>query len=115
MVDYDCGSIPVVEDQQGRKLVGMITDRDITCRTVAMGRNPLEMKVQECMTVPVDYIDQDADMDEVVHLMEQKAVRRVPVVDPDGGCCGIVSQADIAAGAPKVDTADVVRVISLAA
>ena len=115
MVDYDCGSIPVIADQQGRKLVGMITDRDITCRTVAVGRNPLEMKVQECMTVPVDFIEQDADLDDVVHLMEKRAVRRVPVVDPDGSCCGIVSQADIAATAPKVDTADVVREISLAA
>lgn len=115
MVEYRCGSIPVVEDKRGLKLVGMITDRDITCRTVALGKNPLEMKVQECMTVPVQFIEQDEGLDDVVHLMEIKAVRRVPVVDPEGHCCGIVSQADIAAGAPKVDTADVVREISLAA
>src|SRR5207247_1901413 len=79
MVDSDCGSIPVVDDQAGRRLVGIITDRDITCRCVAQGRNPLELKVRDCMTSPVDSIYDDASLDEVVNLMQVKAIRRVPV------------------------------------
>lgn len=53
MVEQDCGCIPVVESQETLKPVGVVTDRDITCRTVAQGRNPLEMTAGECMSGPV--------------------------------------------------------------
>ena len=49
MVDNDCGEIPVVENMRNRLPVGVITDRDITCRTVARGLNPLEMIASDCM------------------------------------------------------------------
>ena len=54
MVDNDCGEIPVVENQEKKIPVGVITDRDIVCRAVANDKNPLELKVKDCMTKPID-------------------------------------------------------------
>lgn len=92
MVEHDCGAIPVVEDERNRKPVGIVTDRDITCRTVAEGKNPLEMTVGDCMTGSCATVSQKDDVEDCCRIMEENQVRRVPVVD-DGG---IVAQADIA-------------------
>ena len=91
--------------------VGVITDRDITCRTVAEARNPLQMTAADCMTTPCITIHQSASIVDCCHLLEEHQIRRVPVVDDNGRCCGIVSQADIA---QKMDqmAAEVVRQVS---
>jgi len=115
MVDCNCGAIPVVSDTVSHRLVGIITDRDITCRAVAKGLNPLQMKVADCMTTSVATVAPEASLEECCNIMEQHSVRRVPVVDASGRCVGIVAQADIAANAPEEETAEVVREISLAA
>ena len=97
MADNDCGQIPVVESAQSHKLVGVITDRDIVCRAVAQGRNPLELKARDCMSSPVVTASADANLEEICQLMEQHQIRRVPVIDAGGKVLiGIVSQADIA-------------------
>ena len=96
MKEHDCGEIPIVDSRQSSKLVGVITDRDIVCRVVAQGRNPLELTAKECMTSPVLTVSSEADLEEVCRMMEQHQIRRVPVVDPRGAACGIVSQADVA-------------------
>jgi CBS domain-containing protein len=49
LVDHDCGAIPVVSDQQSRRPVGIVTDRDIACRAVAAGKNALELTASDCM------------------------------------------------------------------
>jgi CBS domain-containing protein len=110
MVEYDCGEIPVL-DGSGRP-VGTITDRDITCRTVAMGRNPLALSAVDCMSSPVITLTPDMDLDECCDILEAHQIRRAPVVDADGQCCGIVSQADIADRAPVAQVAEVVREVS---
>jgi CBS domain-containing protein len=109
MVDHDCGEIPVV---QNKKPVGVITDRDIAIRTVAAGKNPLAMTASECMSSPVITVRPDTSLDECCQTMERHQIRRVPVVDSAGVCCGIVAQADIANAAPARETAEVVREIS---
>ena len=109
MVEYDCGEIPIV---QNTRIVGVITDRDITARTVAAGRNPLEMKASDCMTTPVVTVKMDTSVDDCCHAMEEHQIRRVPVVDDSGCCCGMVSQADIARHAPTREIAEVVREVS---
>lgn len=111
MLDCDCGEIPVIDDEQSRRPIGVITDRDITCRTVAEDRNPLEMVAGDCMTKPCITISQNASMVDCCHLLEQHQIRRVPVVDEAGRCCGIIAQADIA---QKMDqmAAEVVRQVS---
>lgn len=103
MADNNCGEIPVVD--RSDRPIGVITDRDIVCRAVAEGKNPRAHTVESCMTSSVVTVHADASIDEVVAIMEDHQIRRVPVVD-DGGCCtGIISQADIAAVEPPNTTA----------
>lgn len=112
MVEHDCGCVPVVESEETLKPVGVITDRDITCRTVAQGKNPLEMTAADCMSSPVVTVTPGTSVDDCCAIMEQNQVRRVPVVDERGACCGMVAQADTAAAAPKQETARLVQDVS---
>ena len=111
MVDCDCGEIPVVDSQESMRPIGVVTDRDITCRTIAEGRNPLEMTAGDCMSTPCVTIHEDASIPDCCHLLDEKRIRRVPVVDRNGRCCGMLSQADIAR---RIDeyAAEVVRQVS---
>jgi CBS domain-containing protein len=111
MVDHDCGCIPVVE-QNSRSPVGTITDRDITCRTVARGLNPMDMTVKDCMTANTVSVSEDAKMDECLSLMEKHKLRRILVLDSFGHCCGIVAQADVARYSDKKKTGEVVQHVS---
>src|SRR5256714_1680578 len=112
MVENDCGEIPVVENVASMKPVGVITDRDITCRTVAKGLNPLTLTVADCMTTPCVTVMPDTSLAECCRILEENQIRRVPVVDAGGACCGIVALADIAKHAPKRETAEVVKEVS---
>jgi CBS domain-containing protein len=96
MTECDCGEIPVVDSRESMRPIGVITDRDITIRAVAQGRNPLEMNASDCMTRPCISVSADASIMDCIHLLEQHQIRRIPVVDQRGSCCGIVSQADVA-------------------
>lgn len=110
MVDGDCGALPVVDSEN--KPVGVITDRDITCRTVARGRNPLQMKVADAMTADAATVYRDADIEECRELMEESQVRRMVVLDDDGTVCGMVALADIARHIPPDEAAELVRELS---
>jgi len=112
MVNCDCGAIPVVDDQKTMHVIGIITDRDIACRTVAQGKNPLGMTARDCMSSPVLTITPETSLEQCCQLMEQNQVRRLPVEDGEG-CCGMVAQADIARSASADTTAEVVKDISL--
>jgi CBS domain-containing protein len=89
-----------------------VTDRDIVCRLVATGKNPLDLTAQSCMSSPVISVKTGSTLDECCRLMETHQIRRVPVVDGAGVICGIVSQADIARHSTRAMTADVVKEIS---
>lgn len=112
MEDLDCGAIPVVQDQKTFKPIGILTDRDIVIRGVARGLNPLEMKAGDCMTPQVITIEKNLGVHHCERLMINHQIRRIVVVDVDGRCCGMVSQADIATKAPDSETAGVVERIS---
>lgn len=114
MVDNDCGCIPVVDDQNNRKPVGMITDRDITIRTVAEGKNPLDLTVSDAMTANPFAVTPMTSLEDCCNLMESNQIRRVAVVDEKGSCCGIVAQADVAINAGQQKTAEVVQEVSKA-
>ena len=111
MVEHDCGEIPVV-DNKSKRPVGVVTDRDITCRTVALGKNPLELRARDCMSSPAVTATPETAVDDCLQLMEENQLRRVPVVDESGCCCGIVSQADIAARASKGEAGEMVKEVS---
>lgn len=114
MIDHDCGCIPVVENEENKKPIGMITDRDITIRTVAVGKNPLQMTAGEVMTPTVITVTPDTSVEDCCNKMEKNQVRRVAVVDENGACCGIVAQADIALDTDESKTAEVVQEVSRA-
>src|SRR3546814_12498981 len=109
MVGNDCGEIPVVDE--GGQLVGVITDRDIACRCVAEGKSA-DTPVEEVMSSSLVTVTPDARVDECCKKMEDNQVRRLPVVDDQGKCCGIVSQADIALHADKAEPGNLVREVS---
>jgi CBS domain-containing protein len=112
MIDHDCGEIPVVESKETKRPIGVITDRDIVCRTVAKGLNPLDLSVADCMTTPCVTVTPEMSVGQCVWIMEDKKIRRVPVVDADGFCCGIVALADIALRGKTGVTAEVVKEVS---
>lgn len=114
MVDNDCGCIPVVDGDDTKMPVGMITDRDITCRVVAQGKNPLELTARDAMTSTVLSVTPDTSLNDCLALMEDGQVRRIAVVDENGAVCGIVAQADIAENAGDRATAEVVQEVSRA-
>jgi CBS domain-containing protein len=112
MVDCNCGAIPVVEDMNSMRLMGIITDRDIVVRAVAKGMDCETTRVADCMTTAPGTVQPEASLDEVERLMSVMQVRRVPVADNQGHLIGIVSQADLALAAPKPEVGEVVQDIS---
>ncbi len=111
-VEYDCGAVPVVDNKESMRTLGIVTDRDIACRAIAKGANALELAARDCMSSPGVTVRAEESLDAAITAMEENRVRRLIVVDELGRCCGIVSQADIALKAPKSKTAEVVREVS---
>jgi CBS domain-containing protein len=112
MVVRDCGEIPVVEDTVSRLPIGVVTDRDIVCRTIANDLNPLDLTAADCMTKPIVTVTPDMSLEECCKIMEEKLIRRMPVVDDRGACVGIISLADIALHTGKNVAGHIVREVS---
>jgi CBS domain-containing protein len=110
MVANDCGEIPIVNSSN--QPIGVVTDRDIVSRVVAKGKNPVAHTAESCMSQPVITVPADATLDEVVSTMEKHQIRRVPVIDGDGCCAGIVAQADIARAGKPPEVGHLVREVS---
>lgn len=112
MADHDCGCIPVVEDQQSSRLIGVVTDRDLTIRGTARGKGP-DTPVRELMSGDVSGCAPESDAREVERIMAEQRVRRVPVVDDAGRCTGMIAQADLArqAGRHGLDEDELARVV----
>ena len=96
MRDNNVGSLPVVTDRSDRRLLGMITDRDLCISVVAGGLDPKDSTIESLISsTPITCRDGD-NLDVAERAMQVHQVRRIPVVDADGRCIGIVSQADLA-------------------
>ncbi|MBX6315990.1 MAG: CBS domain-containing protein [Isosphaeraceae bacterium] len=93
MRDLDVGPMPVCDHD---RLAGMITDRDITIRAVAEGRDPSSTKVREVMTEGVVYCFEDEDLEAAARTMQDQQIRRVLVLNRDKRLVGIVSLGDLA-------------------
>jgi CBS domain-containing protein len=93
MKSFDVGSLPVSEN--GR-LIGVVTDRDIAIRAVAVGRDPKTTKVSEAMTPELIYCFEDENVKEAAKLMERYQIRRLPILNRDKHLVGIVSLGDLA-------------------
>jgi Predicted signal-transduction protein containing cAMP-binding and CBS domains len=94
MAREDTGVVPVVD---GRKVVGMVTDRDIVVRLVAEGKDAANARVSEYMTKTVQSVKEDTLVAEVLSVMSSARIRRVPVVNASDELVGIVSIRDISA------------------
>ena len=114
MVEHDCGEIPIVRSTADRKVLGVVTDRDIVSRLVAQGKNPLDVQAGTCMSQPVVTVRTGQTVEDCIRIMEDHRIRRVPVVDDAGLMRGIVSQADIAQHASTASTGELVNRVSQA-
>ena len=110
MVQHDCGEIPIID--RNDRPVGVVTDRDIVCRVVAGGKNPMAHTAESCMSQPVVTVSADDPVERVVSTMEKHQIRRVPVVDERGCCAGIIAQADLAWAEPLPEVGELVREVS---
>ena len=109
MRDEDTGIVPIVE---GERLAGTITDRDITIRIVAEGKDPQSTTVGEVASKDLVTIDPQQNLDEALRLMAQHRVRRLPVVEEDGRLVGILSQPAVARHADEERVGEAVEQIS---
>jgi len=104
--------MPVVDDRQSRKLVGMITDRDLCCSVLAEGLDAKSTTIQKFVS-PNPVVSRDSDnLDSCERLMQEHQIRRIPVVDGEGRVIGIVSQADLALKATPETVAKTVAQVS---
>ncbi len=96
MADHNVGSIPIVTDQDSRKLVGVVTDRDLCCSVVAAGLDPKTTKIEQIMTANPITCRDGGNLETCERLMQEHQIRRIPIVDADDRVIGIVAQADLA-------------------
>lgn len=96
MRDNNIGSVPVVADQDSKKLVGMITDRDICCSIVAAGLDTKSVAIEEYVHTNAVTCRDGENLDKCERAMQENQIRRIPVVDGNGAVIGIVAQADLA-------------------
>lgn len=110
MWENDCGVLPIIKD--GRKVVGLITDRDICMATAMKQADPSGISVEEVMTGQVFAATAEDDVAQALQTMQEHKIRRLPVVSADGELEGILSMNDIVLNASQsngLDYGDVVR------
>ena len=113
MKKEDIGPVPIVDNEQSKKLVGIVTDRDLALKVVGEGRDPSTTRVEDVMTRKLVTCRPDDDVDSAMKAMAQYQLRRIPVVDDNMRLVGIISQADVATRVDEPEkTAEVVREIS---
>jgi CBS domain-containing protein len=113
MKQADVGSVPVVDSQSSRRLVGIVTDRDLVVKVLAAGRGIDQATVRDAMTMNPGSCREDDDVDAAMNLMADRQVRRVPIVDASGRLSGIIAQADVATRVNRDErTGELVEAIS---
>ena len=105
----DIGSLPVCD---GRRLLGMVTDRDITIRVTAEGRDATNTPVTDAMTPEVAFVFEDQDVQEAARVMKERQIRRLPVVNREKQLVGIVSIGDLAVAGDDRTSGDTLQQVS---
>jgi len=114
MQSENIGSIPVVENKQTKKLVGIVTDRDLVLKIIAKGQDAKSMKVDAVMTRQVVTCRAEDDLQKALDAMAEHQLRRIPIVDSNHKIVGIIAQADVATRLNQPEkTAEMVKEISL--
>ena len=113
MKDKDIGPVPIIENEQTRRLVGIVTDRDLALKVVAEGRDARTTTAAEVMTRKVVTCHAEDDLQKALDAMSEHQLRRIPVVDNDFRIIGIIAQADVATRVDQPEkTAALVKGIS---
>jgi len=114
MKDEDIGPVLIVDDSNdGKRLVGIVTDRDLAIKVVGEGSDPQNTRVEDVMTESLVTVRASDDVQSAMQAMAQNQLRRIPVVDDSGQLVGIISQADVATRLNEPQsTAEVVKEIS---
>ncbi len=95
MKKHEIGSIIVVEDEKGKKAMGIITERDIIHKVLIKGKDPYKVKVEEIMSKPLRVIRPDTPIEEAASAMRDNHIKRLPVVGDDHALVGLISEGDI--------------------
>ncbi len=109
MQTEDIGSVPVGEND---RLVGMVTDRDLACRGLTRNKNPEKLNARDVMTKGIIYCREDEDVDDAIRIMENKKVRRLPVLDENKRMVGMLSLGDISHSLPRDLSGEVMQAVS---
>jgi CBS domain-containing protein len=109
MRDLDIGAIPIGEND---RLVGMVTDRDITCRAVANGADYSKMTAGDVMTKNIIFCRDTEDLDDALRIMEQRQVRRLPVINEKKRMVGMLSLGDVSHARPRPPIGEVFAAVS---
>jgi len=109
----DVGSVPVVDQQNSKRLIGIVTDRDLVLNVLAEGTDYRGAIVQQAMSRNLVTCLGEDGLEHAMHLMSQHQIRRIPVVDGEQRVMGIISQADVATRVDEPEkTADILEDIS---
>jgi CBS domain-containing protein len=109
MRDLDIGAIPVGEND---RLIGMVTDRDITCRGVANSGDCTKLTARDVMSKGIVYCNDTEDLEDALRMMEQKQLRRLPVINDKKRMVGMLSLGDIAHAASHELSGEVTAAVS---
>jgi CBS domain-containing protein len=114
MQSENIGSIPVIENKQTQKLVGIVTDRDLVLKIIAKGLDAKSMKVEAVMTRQVMTCRAEDDLQKALDAIAEHQLRRIPIVDSNHKIVGIIAQADVATSLNQPEkTVEMVKEISL--
>ena len=109
MAELDVGSIPVCD---GQRLVGVVTDRDLTIRGMAQDRSPQQTKLTDVMSADVQWCYEEQSVEEAAQLMRDAQIRRLPIVDHDRKLVGVVSLGDLAVKGDEQEASETLKDIS---
>ena len=109
MAKGDIGAVPVGKDD---KLIGMITDRDLALRVVAEKRDPAKTTAEEVITPGIVYCTTHESVEDAIHLMDQKKIRRLPVLDENKRMVGMLSLGDVAHAVGRELAGELVRAVA---
>lgn len=105
----DIGAIPIGEND---KLIGMVTDRDIAVRGVSKGGNLSKMTAKDVMSKGIIYCRENEDIEDAIHIMEDKQIRRLPVINDKHRMVGILSLGDVSHAVSQNLSGELVKAVS---
>ncbi len=112
MHDWDVGLLPVVESQIHKRLLGVISDRDIVVRCIAAGQSAFCRVADHMTKAPIATVYAEASVDQAIDTMKRRKVRRLPVVDENEVVVGMITQADIARHVAPQTVGELLQTIS---